>query len=136
MTETLVALNTECASSTEDLSLSLSLFLSSSPSSPSSSSCTFWLSLLAVTSQQHAGVCGAPRLQLGAPAAAGMLHGREGMEGTEERRHGDFTGVQGGDEDSAGGDHAGDQRQQQHQHEQYEQQGEERREDGEHGLIQ
>lgn len=41
-----------------------------------------------------------------------MLHRRQGMEGVEERRHGDFTGAQGELPERTGGDDAGAQRQQ------------------------
>ena len=65
---------------------------------------------------KHAGVCGPPRLQLGAPAAAGMLHGREGMEGTKKRCNGDFTGVQRKYPDTTRGDPTDVKQQQQQQH--------------------
>lgn len=71
-----------------------------------------------------------------AAAAAGMLHGRPGMEATEERRHGAFTGVQREYPDSSGGDTAGQQPAQPQQHYEQQQQGEERRQERKHRLIQ
>lgn len=78
---------------------------------------------------QHAGVSGPPRVQLGARAAAGMLHRLARMEGAEERRHGGFTGLPRAQPARARG--AGGKRQQRHR-----KPGEERRENREHGVLQ
>lgn len=59
--------------------------------------------LFLTPTDQHAGVSGPPRLQLGSPAAPGMLHRCEGMEGTKKWCHGDFTGVHREYSDSPGG---------------------------------